>query len=128
MMGIAPEIIDIPVEQSCGMEIQVFPSTDSGDAVCSDKGFDVLVVRSILNKTGDDSGIRPDVSEETIRTAEVARDSFCGALIGLSLLIAVPSLSWSTLHFYREKSNIVSKFKRHHEVPVDLIGKEAAEF
>jgi len=102
ILGLSAGLVEIPVEQNCGMRIQVLPSQGSGDCVCSDEGFDALDVPSIEDASLDNMGISPDVSEETIATAEQARDGFCGAVMALSLVLALLLISWSLFSLFRK--------------------------
>mmetsp|Transcript_6205 Transcript_6205/g.15223 ORF Transcript_6205/g.15223 Transcript_6205/m.15223 type:complete len:287 (-) Transcript_6205:123-983(-) len=128
ILGLSAGLVEIQVQQSCGMQIQVLPSQDSGDCVCSDTGFDALIVPPIEEASADDMGISPDVSEETIEAAEQARDAFCGTVMALSLLLAVIIISCTIVSFLRKHrskpAHGVTVIQRDaSNAPVSVIGR-----
>lgn len=110
VLGIALSSMQFDVKQYCGMQIQLLPSQDSGDAVCNVASFASLDVPPLALKSPDSEGISPDISPETIDAAEQALHSFCGVVMGISLLCSLPCLLTSSYRLGRWFRQLVQSY------------------
>lgn len=93
-----PMTIDMPVEQKCGMWLQLMPNQASGDAVCGSDDFSALSLTPIGEGSATSVEFQPKVDEGLIEEGEASRDTMCRALmivlfvLGSLLLILPPGV------------------------------------
>eukprot|EP00929_Paragymnodinium_shiwhaense_P031945 TRINITY_DN17791_c0_g1_i1.p1 TRINITY_DN17791_c0_g1~~TRINITY_DN17791_c0_g1_i1.p1 ORF type:complete len:283 (+),score=62.25 TRINITY_DN17791_c0_g1_i1:89-937(+) len=115
LMGFSSQM-HIPVSEKCGLQLQLVPELADGDAACG-SDFKELTIVALANKSKEETpGMKPDVSDDTVESAEEMRDTACGAIMGIGFVMSAVFALWLPIVIGYE---YVTSSKSHRSVRVD---------